>query len=98
MTVVVETTDGNVVAAGHTAGSWVGINDGHFDVAAAKLRAENGEVLWTYQVRQTSSSTEGLLASVLRCNHPHLVMWVMYRRSTCLTEQGRYLEISRTFS
>lgn len=46
MTAVVETTDGNVVVAGYTEGSLFDTNDGSFDVAAAKLRADNGDEIW----------------------------------------------------
>lgn len=48
----ITTADGNVVVAGYTAGSWDITNDGWFDVAAAKLNVDDGDVIWRYQVRQ----------------------------------------------
>ena len=50
---ITKTVDGNVVAAGYTAGSLFITNDGSFDIAAAKLSVDNGEEIWTYQVGQT---------------------------------------------
>jgi len=50
---VTKTVDGNVVAAGYTAGSLFIANDDYFDIAAAKLNVDNGEDIWTYQVGQT---------------------------------------------
>ena len=47
----VEALDGNVVVAGNTKGNWSDINDGWYDVAVAKLNADDGEVIWRYQVR-----------------------------------------------
>lgn len=49
-----ETADGNVVVAGYTAGNWNNTNDGNYDIAAAKLNVDDGEVIWKYQVRQSS--------------------------------------------
>ena len=47
----ITTVDGNIVAAGHTQGSWSDVNDGWYDVVAVKLNVEDGEMMWTYQVR-----------------------------------------------
>ena len=52
-TAVVEMTDGNVIAVGLTEGSLFDTNDGSFDIVAVKLRADNGDVIWTYQVGQS---------------------------------------------
>lgn len=48
----VKTVDGNVVVAGYTQGSWADLNDGWNDIAVAKLHANDGEVIWRYQVGQ----------------------------------------------
>ena len=53
MQATVETADGNVVIAGYTQGSWSAINDGWNDVVVVKLDVDDGEVIWTYQVRHT---------------------------------------------
>ncbi|CAN0111305.1 unnamed protein product [Ascophyllum nodosum] len=46
----VEATDGNVVMAGYTEGTWVGVvNEGWNDVVAVKLDVETAEIIWTYQ-------------------------------------------------
>lgn len=45
------TVDGNVVLAGYTIGNWSGISSGWDNAAVMKLDAEDGEVLWRYQVR-----------------------------------------------
>ena len=40
-----------MVVAGYTQGNWSNVNDGLYDVVAVKLTVEDGEVIWTYQVR-----------------------------------------------
>lgn len=50
MLAAVQTDDGNVVVAGYTRGSWNDTNYGWLAVAAAKLKAEDGDVMWRYQV------------------------------------------------
>lgn len=39
-----------MVVTGYTLGDWNVSNDGWNDVAAVKLNADNGEVIWSYQV------------------------------------------------
>ena len=47
----VEATDGNVVMAGYTKGTWSGVVDhGWNDVVAVKLDVETAEIIWTYRV------------------------------------------------
>lgn len=50
MFAAVQTVDGNVVVAGYTLGSWDETSDGWRAIAAAKLNANDGEVIWKYQV------------------------------------------------
>lgn len=49
--VCVETTDGNVVLAGHSEGSVNGtVNERYYDIVAMKLDVTTGQTIWTYQV------------------------------------------------
>lgn len=60
--------DGSFFLAGETTGDWASINEGEADFAVAKLDSD-GALLWTWQVKERSSSpwSEHFLVGQMSC-------------------------------